>query len=81
MYIIKSDKTERFYIGHSRDPFRRLVRHNTRATMSTKQGIPWKIMYLEKFADRTSAIRREFQIKKMKSSNYIESLIKNSSDG
>ncbi len=81
VYIIKSEKTNRFYTGYSEDPWKRLIRHNTRATNSTQNGIPWQLVYLEKYEDKHSAIMREIEIKKIKSRQYIEELIRKNSDG
>jgi putative endonuclease len=35
----------------------------------------WRLVYTEEFEDRTSAIKREREIKKKKSRKYIEFLI------
>ena len=75
VYILKSLKTERFYIGYSNDIQARLVRHNAGATPSTKSGRPWRIVYYEKFSTKTDAIKREREIKKQKSREYILKLI------
>lgn len=37
--------------------------------------MPWVLMYSEKFEIRSYAVRREIQIKKMKSKKYIEKLV------
>jgi len=43
---------------------------------STKGGAPvWEIRYTETVPDRTAALKREYEIKKKKSRNYIEWLI------
>ena len=81
VYIIKSDRTNRFYTGHSNDPYERLTRHNSRATKSTQTGIPWHLVYMEQYKDKHSAIKREIEIKRIKSRQYIEELIRKSSDG
>jgi len=38
--------------------------------------MPWKIIHIEKFEDKTLALRREKQIKKYKNKNYIQQIIK-----
>ncbi|MFN3999605.1 GIY-YIG nuclease family protein [Algoriphagus sp.] len=54
----------------------RLKHHNSGSTPSTKTGAPlWEIKYTEKLADRTSALKRELEIKKKKSRKYLEWLI------
>ena len=75
-YIIYSQLKNRYYTGYSSDPAERLTEHNLGATPSTRPGRPWALVYTEFFYDKTAAIRRESEIKKMKSRKYIESLIK-----
>jgi putative endonuclease len=53
----------------------RLLRHNSGRSKYTKFGIPWQLVYLEEFKNKTEAYRRELEIKKKKSRNYIERLI------
>ncbi len=77
-YIIQSIKTDKYYIGSSEDPVKRLQQHNWSRTPSTKSGIPWKLVYQEKHNTRTGAVSREYQIKKKKSRKYIEFLINSS---
>ena len=74
-YIILSEKTDRFYIGYTKDMTLRLERHNLGWSKSTKSGIPWKLVYLEKFELKSDAIKREREIKRWKSSEKIEKLI------
>ena len=54
---------------------RRLYEHNIGHSKFTSTGVPWILKYKEKFPDLASAKKREAQIKKMKSSKYIERLI------
>ncbi|KAA0242406.1 MAG: GIY-YIG nuclease family protein, partial [Chlorobiota bacterium] len=49
VYILKSLKVDRYYIGHTKDLERRLTEHNSSKTRSTKAYVPWKIVYCEKF--------------------------------
>ena len=79
-YIIQSEKTGKYYIGSSEDVQKRLQQHNWSRTPSTKSGIPWKLVYTEKYNTRTEAVSREYAIKKKKSRKYIEFLIKSSPD-
>jgi putative endonuclease len=81
VYIIKSERTNRFYCGYPMDPDERLIHQNTRATKSTQPGIPWRLVYVERFNDKHSAMMREIEIKKIKSRRYIEELISKSLDG
>jgi len=51
------------------------MHHNNGWTKSTKAGIPWIMVYSEKCPSKSDAIRREKEIKRMKSRTYLESLI------
>jgi len=74
-YIIYSESTDKYYIGHTHDLILRLQRHNEGWTRSTKAGIPWKLIYSEKYQTKSGAMKREYEIKRMKSRKYIEDLI------
>ncbi len=76
MYIIQSESNGGFYIGHSHDVDLRVARHNLGWTRSTRGRGPWKLVYVEKFETKLDAIRREREIKKRKSREYICRLIK-----
>jgi len=75
VYIIYSSILDRYYVGYTRNPQERLVKHNLGATNYTRRGKPWELVYVEEFSSRAEAILRENQIKRMKSRKYIESLI------
>ena len=71
VYIIQSETTERYYVGHSEDHEARLQRHNNGENISTRYGIPWKSVYVETFETRGEAMRRELQIKKRGVERYL----------
>ena len=75
MYILYSEKLDKYYIGACTDLERRLYEHNIGHSTFTSNGVPWKIVYKEEFDDLRSAKKREMAIKKMKSRKYIEKLI------
>ena len=75
MYILYSDKLNKFYIGACIDMERRLYEHNIGHSKFTSLGVPWKLVYQEEFDDLAVAKKRELQLKKMKSRKYIEQLI------
>ena len=76
IYILFSLKTNKYNVGSTDDLQGRLKHHNGGSTPSTKAGAPdWEIRYTESVPDRSSALKRELEIKKKKSRNYIEWLI------
>ncbi len=80
-YIIQSKQNGRYYIGFSVDLEKRVEKHNAGGTASTRPYRPWELVYFEEFETKTEALKREKEIKKKKSRNYIEKIIsKNSAD-
>ncbi len=78
VYILYSEKINKYYVGYTSDLTVRLERHNNGWGKYSSRGIPWKIVYFEKFETKTEAIKRENEIKKKKSRKYIEKLISSS---
>jgi putative endonuclease len=77
IYIIYSNKIDRYYVGYTDNLEWRLERHNSGWGKYTKRGIPWKLVYTESFNSKSEAIKREREIKRKKSRKYIEELVKN----
>ena len=78
LYIIWSEKLEKYYIGSTVSLERRLAEHNSGKANFTRKGIPWNMVYSEEFNTKMDAQKRERYIKRMKSRKYIESLVLNS---
>jgi putative endonuclease len=53
----------------------RMERHNRGWGKYTKKGIPWELVYYETYQTKTEALKREREIKRKKSRQYIERLI------
>ena len=78
-YILYSKKLNRYYIGSTNNVEGRLHRHNTSNRGYTSTGKPWELKYYEVFEDRSSAIKREFQLKSYKDRSLLEKLIESDS--
>ena len=76
VYILKSVYYSRYYIGHSKNIYKRLTEHNSGKVKSSKAYIPWEIVYIEKFDTKSEAYRRELQIKSYKSGKAFKELLK-----
>ena len=59
VYIIYSEKFERFYVGLSYNVKQRLKQHNSGKVKPTKPFVKWKLIHLEKFNTRIEARIRE----------------------
>ena len=75
IYILKSEKNGKYYIGSTSNLIKRLKKHNSGEVKSTKTLIPLKIVYTERYSTNSQARKRESYIKKRKSRKYVESLI------
>ena len=75
VYVLKSQVVDRFYVGYSEEPDRRLIDHNSGKVKSTRNYRPWRKIYQEEFETELLAIRRERCIKSMKSKKFIQELV------
>jgi putative endonuclease len=73
-YVLRSETTGRFYVGHTENLTRRIFEHNNNRTRSIKNRGPWTLFHSEEFPTRSEASQRERYVKQMKSRPYIEAL-------
>jgi len=59
VYVLRSEKTGRRYVGSCEDVGDRLRRHNAGDSKATSHGIPWKLIRVEEFLTRSAAMNRE----------------------
>ena len=78
VYILRSEKTKRLYKGFTSDLKSRILEHNRGKTTSTKNGIPWKIIYYEAFENEKDARREELFLKSGKGRERIRYFLENS---
>ena len=65
-----------FYTGWTTDPIRRTKTHNSgKGARYTRTRTPVKLVYTEELPDRTSAMKRELAIKKLKHSGKQKLII------
>ena len=75
VYIIQSKKDESYYVGSTGDLEERVRRHNQGRSKYTRSKCPWELVYYEEYGDRSSAVKREKEIKRKKRKGYIVELI------
>lgn len=63
VYLLKSDKTDRFYIGYTDNLEIRLAKHNQGEVKSTSPFRPWRIVYYEAYQSEEDAVDREKALK------------------
>ena len=75
VYILQSLKDHKYYIGSCSNVEARLRFHNSGLQRSTKNRIPFCIVYTEEYQNKASALAREKQIKKYKGGQAFKRLI------
>jgi len=74
VYILKSESTGRFYTGYTGNLEVRLKKHKEGATKTTRSKGPWKVVHTEDFKTKVEAVKREMELKKLKSRGIYEKL-------
>ncbi len=76
LYILYSEKSEKFYIGCTQNLLTRFISHNSLGTKGwTIKHRPWKVVHIEFFSEKSQALMREKEIKNWKSKARITKLI------
>jgi putative endonuclease len=79
IYILYSPISDKYYVGFSEDPNRRLIEHNNPIHPKfTSKYIPWELKtYFFVSENKGEAMKIERYIKSMKSKIYTKNLITN----
>jgi putative endonuclease len=78
VYILHSQSVDKFYVGHSPDPSKRLSEHNSYTNQSkfTAKYQPWTLVAQILVSQiRGEAMKVERYIKKQKSKAFIKEII------
>lgn len=70
VYILKSLKDKKLYIGFSGDVAKRLKEHNNGKVFATKYRRPLEILYYESYKSREAAREREKKLKQFGSAYH-----------
>jgi len=73
VYILRNPEG-RFYVGHTDNLDERVRNHNRTDKIAgkfTRKHAPWILMWSEQHPDRSSAMRREREIKNWKSARLV----------
>jgi len=76
VYIIYSEKNDKYYVGSTINIDNRLNEHNSGRNKSTRSGIPWEIKFYFRCGAVRTARQIEHKIKKKKSRKILEQIIK-----
>ena len=72
-YVLRSFKDKHLYVGYTTDVQKRLSKHNSGLTKSTKSRLPFELLFFEEFGSRSEAMLREKFFKTGKGKEYIDS--------
>lgn len=74
LYVLRSEKTGRRYVGSTQDVAARLRQHNSGQSRATKYGVPWRLIHEEQFPTRAEAVQRERFYKTGKGRDLLDQL-------
>jgi putative endonuclease len=80
VYILSSVKYDKYYVGQSSNPERRLTYHNTIEKGFTSRYRPWNLVWTKMLNTREQARLIESKIKKWKSKIMIQRLVEGKCD-
>src|SRR5687767_6672852 len=81
VYVLQN-RRGKFYVGHTEDLIERLKDHNRTDCFDghfTRKNGPWTLEWSEVHESLSSAVKRERQIKRMKSAKWIRKNLLNES--
>ena len=71
-YILQSSNTYRYYAGHAEDLHNRVTEHNAGESKSTREGIPWQLIHVQEFNNRSDAMKGETKVKSRGIERYLK---------
>lgn len=77
IYILQSEKDNQFYTGYTKYLKERLEKHNAGKVDSTRNRIPFKLVYFEGCLNQQDATHREKYLKTSWGKRYIKERMKN----
>ncbi len=76
VYILKSTKSDRYYVGSTTDIEKRLKHHLGGHTHSTKRFGGLELVFKQEYESIKEARRIESKLKRFKRKDYLEKIIK-----
>lgn len=75
LYILKSAKYPKTYVGISGNIDKRLIEHNNNESTFTSKYVPWEVIYTERFESKKDAFKRERYFKSAAGRKKIKNII------
>jgi putative endonuclease len=76
VYILRSKKDRRFYVGYTADLRKRIEQHSDGIVESTKNRRPLELIYYEGCVKQQDALHREKYLKTAYGKRYIRNRLK-----
>jgi predicted GIY-YIG superfamily endonuclease len=76
IYLLESIKANKYYLGSTNCPARRIAQHNKGVVTATMNYLPWRCLFVIYIGTLTEAKRVEYYIKKQKLKLYPQNVIK-----
>jgi putative endonuclease len=77
VYVLRSSKDQNFYTGYTSDLDKRLQEHNEGLVPSTRNRIPFDIVYWEGCLNQKDATTREKHLKTSWGKRYLKNRLRN----
>jgi putative endonuclease len=74
VYVLRSKKTKRRYIGQTDNLELRMMRHNCGMVTSTAPYHPWQLIFQEEYSTRSETMQRERFLKSGKGREFLDSI-------
>lgn len=81
VYVLKSLERDRLCTGYTRSLENRIKEHNMGRVRSTKAYKPYKLLYSEKFENKTEARKREIFLKSGQGRKWLKEQLERCSSG
>jgi len=76
VYILKSKKNNRYYVGSTNNLERRIAEHNSGRSKYTSLNVPYELRFSQIFDSISIARKVENWIKRQKDKDFLERVIK-----
>ena len=75
-YVLQSEKDGKFYVGFTKNLKLRFEQHNKGLVESTKNRIPFRLIYFEACLDQNDATKREKYLKSYHGRMFLKKRLK-----
>ena len=76
VYILKSEKNKRYYIGSTINLYSRLKEHNSGKSKYTSLSKPFKLVFNQEYKTLIEARKIEYKLKRFKNRAILDKIVK-----